>query len=177
MSSESPYAPPKSSLVNTAATGIYGFKQYVIHQDGVEWPSRCFKCNTDTNTTKKVKLVYVNPWIYLSLLITPILTIILALIFQKRFTVQLPICEAHLKKRRNFLFFQWGTVVLTIAGFTIGATTNSDIVIMLSIILVLVILISALIGRMIYVAKFKKYNLWIRGAGKEFVCSLPSFVN
>lgn len=177
MSSESPYAPPKSSLINTAATGIYGFKRYVIHKDGVEWPSRCFKCNTDTNTTKKVKLVYVNPWIYLSLLITPILTIILALIFQKKFTVQLPVCEVHLKKRKNFLFFQWATVFLTIVGFIIGAATNSDVAIMLSMVLILVIVISALAGRLVYAAKFKKDNLWVRGAGKEFLSSLPDFVN
>jgi len=177
MSSESPYTTPQSSLLGSETSELYGYKRYVIQRSDIEWPPRCYKCNADTSVTKKVKLTYVNPWIYLSLLITPIFTIILALIFQKKFTVQLPLCETHLKKRRYFSIFQWVAVSFMIAGFIIGIATNSDIALILSIALILVIVVSAIAGRMVYIAKFKKDNLWVRGAGKEFVSSLSSFNN
>lgn len=177
MSSESPYAAPNSDLSNTEASKLYSNKHHVIFEADAEWPERCFKCNEDTKGTKKIKLTYVNPWIYLTILITPLVTIILALIFQKKFNINLPICDEHLKKRRNFLIIQWSLLALMIAGFVVGATTDSQLLLVLSLVLLLVVVISAIAGRMVHVAKYKQNRLWVRGTGKKFLQSLTIFTN
>lgn len=177
MSSESPYAAPDSDLSNVEPSNLYSNKHHVICAADAEWPARCFKCNAETKNKKKTKLTYLNPWFYLTLLITPILTIILALIFQKKFTVELPVCDLHMKKRRNFLIIQWSLMILTIAGFLVGAATDSQLILVFSIVLLLVVVVSAIAGRMVHVAKYKENRLWVKGAGKEFLQSLSAFTN
>lgn len=172
---DSVYAAPRSELLDPAASEAYRHKRYVISAPDAAWPGRCYKCNTTSTLRKKVKLTYVNPWIYLSLLITPLITIILALIFQKKFTVDLPICERHLKRRRNFVLVQWAIVMLMIAGFVVGTGMQSDLLFFLSFLLILVVVILAIAGRMVFLAKYKSNRLWIRGTGKEFRDSLPVY--
>ena len=177
MSLESPYAAPNSELSNTEPSKIYSNKHHVICEADAEWPARCFKCNEDTNNTKKMKLTYLNPWFYLTLLVTPILTIILALIFQKKFTVELPVCDLHLKKRRNFLIIQWSLLLLMTAGFIVGIVDDSQLALVGSMTLLLVIVIFAIAGRMVHVARFKENRLWVKGPGKKFLQSLSAFTN
>ncbi len=177
MSNNSPYATPKSQLSVVDDSTIYRKKKYAILNPEAEWSSRCFKCNSETEIKKKVKLAYVNPWIYLSILITPILTIILALIFQKKFTLQLPMCNQHVKKRKNFVIFQWVTTILSIVGISVGIATDSPLILVSAIVLFLVVVISAIAGRILYAAKYKDNRIWVRGAGKEFLESLPNFQN
>lgn len=172
---DSIYAAPKSELTNAEPAEIYRYKHYVILNSDAAWPARCFKCNADSAVRKKVNVAYVNPWIYLTLLITPIVTIVLALIFQKKFSIDLPICDSHLKKRKNFVIFQWTALLLMIAGFILGAALNSELLFILSLLLLLMVVIAAIAGRMIHLAKFKDDHLWVRGTGKAFLQSLPPF--
>jgi len=176
MTDPSPYAPPKSELIDRDALGISAHRRYAIFEADAKWPSRCYKCNAAADGRKKFRLSYVNPWIYLSLLITPIVTIILALIFQKRFTLQLPVCERHLRRRRNFLIFQWTLVALTVAVIAVGIIADLDQAFLIAMLMFLLIVISALAGRIAYIAKFKRGKLWLRGPGKDFLRSLPAFV-
>lgn len=172
---ESIYAAPQSELTNIESSAVYRHKRYAILNPDAAWPARCFKCNADSTSQKKVKVVYVNPWIYITLLITPLVTIVLALIFQKKFDISLPMCESHLKKRKNFMIFQWTALASMMGGIVIGALMESELIVGLSILLLLVVLFSAIAGRMIHVAKFKDSRLWISGTGKAFLQSLPSF--
>jgi hypothetical protein len=176
MTTDSPYAPPKSSLVDAHRSGISRKGRYIVLDPKLEWPSRCFKCNQATNFKKDLKLTYINPWIYSSILITILLTVLLTLIFRKRFNVELPLCERHEKKRKNFLIFQWTMVALMIVGIVVGGFTNSDILLLLSGLIFLTILISAIFGRLAYAARYKNEKIWVTGAGKEFRSSLPDFV-
>ena len=177
MSADSPYATPKSSLTSAGVGEVYSSKRYAVCKADAQWPSKCFKCNSQTHIKKKTKLTYVNPWIYLSLIISPLITIILALIFQKKFTIDLPLCEQHIKKRRNFLIFQWSMVALVVGGIFFGVFVDSQLVLLLALLLFLIIVISAIAGRMVFLAKLKNDNLWIRGAGKQFLDDLPPFQN
>ncbi len=177
MSTESPYAPPKSSLVvDVDNYNISRKGYYVVLKPDMEWPSRCFKCNQETSLRKEVKLIYLNPWIYISIFFTIFLTIILALIFRKRFTVNLPLCELHIKKRKKFLIFQWALVAIMSISILIGVLSNIGVLIFLSFVTFLVILISAIFGRLAFAAKYKNGNIWITGGGKEFLNNLPDFV-
>lgn len=177
MSSESPYAPPKSSLVNTNSGSVSRKGRYVILDPDIDWPSRCFKCNKGTSHKKTVKLAYVNPWIYLSILINVIITVILAAIFQKRFTVELPLCDEHTIKRRNFQILQWVMAALFVASIGAAIATESLAFSVIAFFVFIVLLISAIFGRLAFAAKFKNGNIWVTGAGKDFLNSLPEFID
>ena len=176
MSTESPYQPPKSVLVDAHQGELRRKGRYVVLKPELEWPSRCFKCNTETSLKKEVRLTYINPWIYLSILITVLLTIILALIFRKKFTENLPICEGHIKKRKNFLVFQWAMVAVMTAGIVIGSLTEMKGFFVVSGIVFLLIVISSIFARLAFAAKYKNGILWVTGSGKEFRNSLPDFI-
>ncbi|NKB35869.1 MAG: hypothetical protein GKR93_01685 [Gammaproteobacteria bacterium] len=176
MSVESPYETPKSSLIDVLHDDICRNGRYVVIRPDVEWPSRCFKCNEDTILKKEVKLTYINPWIYLSILINVLITIILALIFRKKFTVDLPLCERHVKRRKNFLIFQWTMVAVITAGIIIGSLTELTFFLGISMLVLLMVLVSAIFGRLAFAAKYKNEYIWVTGAGKEFLKSLPEFV-
>lgn len=175
MTSDSPYAPPESALTNVDESKIFRKGKYVIYNSDDGWPSRCFKCNSETDFKKEVKLTYVNPWIYLTLLITPLITIILGLIFQKKFRLQLPICELHAKKWKRFLIFQWSMLALTITGFFIGILTEMKFFLGISGSLLLLLIVLAVFGRQVYIVKYKKQKLWVKGTGAEYRDSLPEF--
>jgi hypothetical protein len=175
MQNQSPYKPPKSALLGVEDSEASRKGRYVVFKPDIEWPSRCFKCNKETDQKKEVKLTYVNPWIYVSILFTILLTIILALIFQKKFKVSLPLCENHLKKRKNFLIFQWTMVAVMTAGILAGILANLDVLFIVSIFVFIVIVISAIFGRLVFAAKYKNGNLWVTGGGKPFLNSLSDF--
>ena len=175
MSDHSVYETPKSELQKSAEGELLGKGKLVIYNKGVEWPNRCYKCNQTTSEKKSVKLTYLNPWFYLSILISPILLIILGLIFQKRFTLDLPICNEHLQKRKKHVAINWGITALAVLSFATSIYLSTDLGALIGLALILALLLSLLIGRMVYVTKFKDKQLWVRGAGKAFIDSLSEY--
>lgn len=179
MIEQSPYSPPKSTLLDTSNVSeeIYGFKKLVIQneEDGEKWPSRCYKCNAEVEQKKQVTLYHVNPWAYLTILISPLILIILSLIIRKKFVISLPICEEHIQKRKRFIISNWIVLVLTLIIGFVGVAHDLPVMIVISTILFLYLVIAAVVSRRAFIAKRKNGQLWIRGAKKEFISSLPSY--
>ena len=173
MSSESPYAPPKSELIETGRDEITRRGRYVVLRPDIEWPSRCFKCNRETDNRKDVRLTYLNPWIIATILINVLITLVLALIFRKRFKVSLPLCKDHAQKRRNFVVFQWASLAFTIVTAALWLLTDSLPLGYVALFTFVVVVLSALFGRIAHAAKFKQGKIWLTGAGREFLDSLP----
>lgn len=174
---DNPYAAPKSSLINTNETpdGVLRKKKYVVTAKDVIWPSRCFKCNAATSNRKKMRLSYVNPWVYLSLLINILVTLVLVLIFQKKFVIELPLCDAHLRKRKQFLIFQWIFLAGTMTLIGAGVAFDKPLMLTISMLCFLIVILTAIFSRIAFIAKLKKDTLWIRGAGRPFLESLNEY--
>ena len=171
---ENPYKPPISSLKSERQDSQFSrHGRYVVMDPESKWPSRCFKCNKATESKKKTVLTYINPWIYLSILITPLITLVLYLILRKRFKADLPLCSAHIKRRKYFLFFQWSMLILFIVSLFSAISAGSDALAILTIISFLIVFISSLFGRLAFAAKYKEELLWITGSSKKFRNSLP----
>ncbi|MDH5327794.1 MAG: hypothetical protein OEZ68_15610 [Gammaproteobacteria bacterium] len=171
------YASPKSSLIDTRldADAIKRKKKYVVMPKDVILPNRCFKCNEETSKRKKLRLSYVNPWIYLSLFINLLITLILVVIFQKKFTIDLPLCELHLRKRKQFLIVQWSALLGTLSLLGLGIVFDEPIALSVSMLIFLVVILMAIFSRLAYIAKHKDDLLWIKGAGKPFIESLKEY--
>ncbi len=174
---ESPYAPPKSELEVFSSEGLRTYKRYVVYEPGTQWPDRCFKCNAETSVKKKTTVTYINPWIYVSILINFIITLILALIFRKQFKIDLPICQEHIQKRKIFLFVLWSFTALSLLMFGIGLVSEEHFFTFIGLALFLVVLFLAIGGRQIHAAKLKHDQVWIMGTGAAFRDSLPQLGN
>ena len=173
---ENPYAPPTSNVeIQHPEASLTRRKKYVVAPKECNWPNRCFKCNEQTNYKKKMKLSYVNPWIYITILLNILITLILALIFQKRFDVDLPLCDKHVKTRKNFILVQWALLATTIGVFIVGGMKNMSVLTLLGIFLSLIVILMAIASRLAYIAKLKHEKLWIRGAGRDFLDSLVEY--
>lgn len=175
MTSESPYAPPESELIDTGLDEITRRGRYAVLSPDTEWPSRCFKCNRETANRKEIRLTYLNPWIILTILINVLITLVLALIFRKRFKVSLPLCDDHTRKRRNFVIFQWASLAFTIAATALWVATQSILLAYVAIFSFVVVVLSAIFGRIAHAAKFKQGKIWITGGGRDFLDSLPEY--
>lgn len=170
------YATPKSALVeNVSSTGVFGHRKYVIYQDQTAWPDRCYRCNSEHVSHKKTKITHINPWLYLSLLISPLALAIVMVIFRKRFTLQLPVCDFHLKRRKRFVMGQWILLIVIMALFAVAVPAKNGVLLVLALITSLVLMVTALFGRMVFIARYRDGNLWVKGAGKAFIASLPSY--
>jgi len=171
---ENPYKPPESSLKSERRDSQFSrHGRYVVMDPESKWPSRCIKCNKATESEKKIVLTYLNPWIYLSIFITPLLTLILYFIFRKRFETDLPLCKVHIKRRKYFLFFQWSMLTIFIVCLLSAISAGSDALGILAIICFLIVFVSSLFGRLAFAAKYKEELLWITGSSKGFRNSLP----
>jgi len=172
-----PYAAPKSRLIDTRETpdGVLRKKKYVVASKDVIWPNRCFKCNAHTSNRKKIRLNYVNPWVYLSILLNVLITLVLVLIFQKKFIIALPLCDAHLRKRKQFIFVQWTLLGMALATIAAGTALHQPEMLMIAFVLFLVVILTAIFSRIAFIVKLKQGVLWIKGAGAPFLQSLKEY--
>lgn len=172
---DTPYKAPESRLVDPNREGsIEGYKKYVIASPDADWPQRCYKCNQKTEHTKPVKLSYVNPWWYLTILIALLITIIVILIVQKKFSIALPMCEKHLLLKKRTRTFQWSAFGMTIIFGLASAALGSPLLIIFACLSFVGVIVAAVASGTVRITKYKDGKLWILGAGKEFVSSLPT---
>ena len=177
---QSPYSAPKSKLVDSSSDSserIYGYKKLVIQHkdDGAKWPNRCYQCNAETDNKKELKLYYMNPWIFLTILISPLILIVISLIVRKKFLVSLPICDQHIKKRRKVIAIHWLMVVIMLLVGMVGIVQEVPLLIVLACLLLLGVIITAIIYRLAVITKFKDDQIWIKGAKQQFIHSLAEF--
>lgn len=175
MSENSVYDTPKSELLKTREGDIFAKGKVVIYDKDVAWPERCYKCNKPTTEKVHVTLTYLNPWFYLSILVSILLLIILGLIFRKRFPLDLPICEEHLQKHKKHKLVNWCLAGLTVLAFTLGFVLNIEAAIGTGLVLILALVVSLIAVRMVAVSKLNESQLWVRGVGKPFAESLPDY--
>lgn len=172
------YAAPLSDLETDVLGEVTRKKRYVITAPNTQWPSRCYKCNEPTELKKETKLTYVNPFVYLSILITFLLTIVLVLIFQKKFKLKVPLCEKHIRKRKIFLVTQWvsatAALFVCIGGLMLFNNGTMSFIGMWSF---FVVLVFSCFTKVAYATKFVNGQLWMKGAGKKFLKSLPEYQN
>jgi len=139
------------------------------------WPKRCIKCNTPTDKSINRTLVYVNPWIYLSILINILVTIVLGLIFQKKFRMDIPVCEKHIANRKRTILINWLLFLIMIIGIWLTVAEIFKLGVLISVVALLIMVILGLSSRLAYVGKFKEPYIFVRGAKSEFLDSLNEF--
>jgi len=174
-----PYKTPESSTSavylngsNTFLNEVYKHKKLAIFSEGTPWPKRCIKCNRETEQVHSLKLAWVNPWAYLSILLSIFVLIIVVLIAQKKFQFDVPLCEEHQQKRKNSVMIRWATFLLFLASLIVGLVLDVQPMIFLSLPLFLVFVVYAAMSSFASIQKFKDGKIWLRGADHSFLESL-----
>ena len=175
---ENPYQAPKSAVDVTLAhdaSNIWRKKSSVVVTRETIWPKRCIKCNTPTEKSLNRKLAYVNPWFYLSILISLLITIVLVLIFQKKFKMDLPLCEKHSAYRKRVILINWILLFLAGGGFWLFVAEIFEYGLIISLVLFLAMVIIGFSNRLAYIARYKDPYIYVKGAKREFLDSLNEF--
>lgn len=172
------YQAPKSNVdrdVTGKADQIWRRASSVVVTANTLWPKRCIKCNEPTDRTIKRTLTYVNPWVYLSFLVSFLITIVLVLIFQKKFKMEIPVCEKHIAYRKRVILTNWILFLIMLAGIWITLANISQLGVVVSVLVLLVMTIFGFSNRLAIVSKYKEPYIYVRGAKSHFLKSLNEF--
>jgi hypothetical protein len=150
----------------------------VVARDGARFPARCVKCNGPAaEPPLKRKLYWHNPLIYLLVFLHFLIYIIVAVIVRKRASVELYLCPEHLKRRKYFILATWLAVVIGL-GVGIWGIAIHSLPLGAAGFLLLIIgapVIGILGAQPARTVRIKNKTVWMAGAGKDFVASLPEW--
>jgi len=114
--STNPYSAPQSKLVDPTSNELINYDgKYVIVPSSVDFPDVCVKCGESGHKKQKRTMRWMNPWWYLTILISLLITIIVSLFVTKKLKITYYLCEEHLKKRTRNRIIIWSSLVFIIA--------------------------------------------------------------
>jgi hypothetical protein len=137
-------------------------------------PERCVKCNTPVVYKRDIKLAWHNPVVYAGLFLGLIPYVLLAIALQKRMTVRVGLCPAHVAKRRYAMLFGvlgcfagLGVIILGI-GNDSGWIALGGLVALLGALIYL-----AFAPRIVWPKKITRELAWVKGVSPEYLAGLP----
>jgi hypothetical protein len=153
----------------------------VVTRDQAELPHRCYKCNAPATEAPLKRKLYWHPPGYYWLIVLGVITrigillyVIVAMIVRKRATIHAHLCPRHALRRKVLLIVGWSGFGLGLATLIAGAVLHATWVIITAPILLLAAMIARIAGGMpLRASRMKDGVIWLRGAGKEFLASLP----
>jgi hypothetical protein len=169
-----PYAPPQAPM----AAPVYGQMPYgappsayvegklLVAANGSPLPAMCMKCGGHPTNWRPVRYQYTPPWAFL------VLGWIGILIFSKRASFQMPLCQQHLaewKKWNLIAGLSWipGVILWVLGAGIAGASGDvGAVLLLLGIPLFFVGLITCLIIRsrkIVMPTKIDNTHSWLRG--------------
>jgi len=103
-----PYAPPESELqafIDPAV--VWRNEKLIVMRKGGDLPGRCILCNEIAEPGKPRRIIYLNIWLQIAMLVLFLVfnvlalipIIIVSLIFRKTAKVGIPVCGEHRRKR------------------------------------------------------------------------------
>lgn len=177
-----PYAPSTASLagadVRAASDRIWrDEKVLVVARDAGDLPHRCVKCNEAAEEpTKTRKLYWHHPGIYLTLVISPIVYIIVALVARKTAKLSPGLCARHKQRRSLGIAIGWGGFLLCFIGMVIAFNSEKpDLGLLLLLATVGVIITGMFMSRILYARRIDDRYVRLLGCGEAFLAELPEF--
>lgn len=187
--SVNPYAPPPivAEQVNVLGLGgqdggVWRSGKLLVMHKSARLPARCIKSNEPSERSLKRNLVWYPQWIILTILIAWPIFLVLALILQKKATIEIGLTEAWVRRRRQRIAITWGVALLGVALFAIAialldATDGGSSILMLA---ALAALIGALIygttaARLVSPTKIDDRFVYLKGACAEYLAQFPEW--
>ena len=180
--SRNPYAPSTASLagvdVRAASSHMWrDEKVLVMARDAGDLPNRCVKCNEDADEpTRTRKLYWHHPGFYLTLVISPIVYVIVALVARKTVKLSPGLCARHKQRRNLGLAIGWGGFLLCFSGMSIAFGSESPGLGLLLLLATFGCIITGMfMSRIIYARRIDDRYVKLLGCGEPFLAQLPEF--
>jgi GYF domain 2 len=169
-----------SEGVAPTASGIWRMDKKLVTASETPFPDRCVKCNHPAHGYRLKRTMYWHhPAIYflLFILCSWLIYLIVALIVRKKAILSFGLCEEHRAARKRALLIGWiGGLGSLFGGLILGAVINSGLVAVLAVLASIGCFIySALKSPMLSATKIDKKNVWLKGAGPEFLAECPEW--
>jgi len=175
--SHNPFAPPKASLEPGSHQGCWAEDKLLIARPNTVLPPRCVKCNQPAELPmKKRNFRWHHPAYYLLVLVNILIYVIVAVVVQKQAKVTVGLCRFHRRRRFQTLLACWLAFLFGIVLIIASAIYHFDFLIIPGVILIPVGLIFAvLFSRLLTPVGIDKSQVRLKGCGKAFLESLPTF--
>ena len=170
------FPPPPSAGLYTQG-GVWRDQSTLVMSKDAQLPDRCVKCNRPANGQHLKRTIYWhNPIFYILIFAGVLIYFIVAMFVRWKATVQVPLCETHLARRRYLLIAGWILLLLGIGGFIIAIAANELIFTLLGFLCLLagfILLIAS--ARIVLPVKIDERFVWLKGINKDYLNQLPQW--
>jgi len=166
-------------LSQTTSGYYYRDGDFLVIRDGAVLPARCVHTNQDIGPedwTKRVRMTWTPPWVFLFILVHILILIIVALFVNKKAWLTYSLsreARGRLIKRRSIAF------IVSLAGIASavgsGVYLNGNLAIGLTILCCLIALVALFVLALTNAIRVKKHDdgwFTIKGCSREFLDSL-----
>jgi hypothetical protein len=117
-----------------------------------------------------------NPWIYLTLLVGWIITLVIYFVVRKKVVLNVPLSAGARQALNRRAWIASAVAFLGLGLLIFGGVKDSGLLALLGIVLALGSVIYASVAcRLVLVTRINNGEVWIKGAGPEFLASLPPY--
>ena len=147
----------------------------VVTYDKNSLPPRCCKCNQAVSGQPLSRKLYWHPAAYYLLIFVHLfIYVIVAICVRKRASVDVYLCGEHIRRRKRFAIGGWAGAILGIALFIAGISNNVSWWTWSGVALFGLSIIGGLWGSsLVRAVRIKDNTVWLKGAGPQFLASLP----
>jgi hypothetical protein len=171
------YAPPKAVLEDRTGADAQMWREgkVLVIRKGGDFPHRCIKCNEPSVApTRRYKLSWHSPWLYVLLLLAVLLYAIVAAVVRKTAVVQVGLCERHQRRVLWGRIVGWGGLALEVALVCAGWAFDLPQLPIVALALALPWIIAAMVvNRLVLPTRIDDRYVRLKGCGPAFLRSLP----
>ena len=160
-----------------SSAGLWRAGTKIVTVSETTFPDRCIKCNAPANGYRLKRVLYwQHPAYYLLLLCNLLILLIVVLIVRKKATLHIGVCEKHRAQRKQDLIIGWSGALGGIGMLIASAVAQSGWLAFAGFVVMLFGLIwGGIRAPLVTASKITKENVWIRGAKREFLDTLPEW--
>jgi hypothetical protein len=182
-----PYAPPESELeVFVDPEQVWRNDKLIVMRKGVELPRRCIHCNETAEPGKPRRILYLNAWLQVAMLVLFVVfnllalipIIIVSLIFRKSAKVGIPVCEIHRRKRLWITLATFSMLAISIGLGVVAARTSEfqgPVFWFAAGVFTGAFVLAIIRGQLLRAKKIDKETVILKGAKPPFLDSLPQY--
>jgi hypothetical protein len=161
------------------ASGIWRMDKKLVTVSETPFPDRCVKCNAPANGYRlKRNLSWHHPAYFLLLLLlcSWLIYLIVALIVRKKALLYIGLCDEHRAIRKRALIIGWSGLGAVVVGPILSGATDNPWPAIIGVFLGIgCFFYGAIKGRTLTATKIDKKNVWLKGAGPEFLAGFPDW--
>ena len=156
---------PEPAGVNPAGT-IRQQNNLMVVPSPYSFPDRCLKCNQPTGEKHQTTELRYYPK-------GTLVTLLLGVLFYKKIKLKIPLCKKHVGTRTNISMILSILLVAGVFTLLIGLYNLNLMLILVGGILVGLSVFADIKITPLTVVRMSKEDMWIKGAGRKFLATLP----